>query len=290
MKKVIFFGSSEGSLFTLKKLLSSEEVKVVAVVTSPNKPFPLSIFCQQNNIPVLKFPSKTNQSWLFANEEDVYNKIKELQADLLIVLYFGQKIPIKVINLTKYGGINIHFSLLPKYRGAAPVEWAIVRGEKEVGITLLTLAENIDEGKIIFQTKEPINNTDTAEDIYNRCFSKCSELLIKILPDYFAHKIKLISQDNSQASSAPRLKKDDGKIDWNESSGIIERKIRAFSPWPGTFTFVKLDKSSPLKRLKLLKSHIKDDKLIIDQVQLEGKKPVSFEQFKKGYPNSSLKA
>ncbi len=299
MYKVIFFGSSIHSLPALSELLKQDYIEVVSVVTQPDRPIgrrqvltetPVSLFAKKNNISVIKPESDKTHPWLYKNAKDFGSMIQIIKPDLLIVCYYGQKIPKKIIDAVKYGGLNIHPSLLPKYRGAAPAEWAILKGEKETGVTILTIEQEFDQGKIIAQEKEKLFENDTPEIVYQRLFKKGAELLIKILPDYLNGKISPISQISLISPTlplpyAPRLKKEDGKIDWSKSPSEIERKIRAFSPWPGTFTYVKPDIKSPLKRLKLLKSHMNEDKLIIDIVQLEGKNPVSFEQFKSSYPN-----
>lgn len=250
--KIVFFGSSIHSLPTLKGLIKAG-YNVIAVIKQRNQLTPQAIL--------------------------------KRKPDLLIVAYYGQKIPIEIIKKVKFGGLNIHPSLLPKYRGAAPAEWAILNGEKVTGVTILTLAKEFDTGEIVSQIKEPIYDSDTAEDLYTRLFEKGADLLIKVLPDFLQGKIKLIPQDNTKATFAPKLKREDGKIDWKKTPQEIERMIRAFYPWPGTFTFVQI-KNKKL-RLKILKAHLENGNLIFDQVQLEGKKPVSFTQFKQGYPNST---
>lgn len=268
---IVFFGSSIHSIPTLGKLINAG-YEIAAVVTQPDKetPNPVSEFAQKRHISVIKPQSS--------------KAILQHKPDLLVVTYYGVKIPIDLINKVKFGGVNIHPSLLPKYRGAAPAEWAILNGEKEVGVTILTLSENFDEGEIVAQIKEPILNNDTAEDLYTRLFETGADLLIKILPDFLQGKIKLTSQDNTKATFAPKLKREDGKIDWQKRPAEIERMIRAFYPWPGTWTEVRIKKQES-RRLKILKAHLEKRNLVLDEVQLEGKKPVSFEEFKRGYPN-----
>lgn len=275
---IVFFGSSIHSIPALTKLINAG-YEIAAVVTQPDRPTgrkqvitatPVSEFAQKKGIPVIKPQS----SW---------KAVLELKPNLLVVSYYGEKIPIDLINKVKFGGLNIHPSLLPKYRGAAPVEWAILNGEKETGVTILTISEGFDEGAIVAQIKQPILNNDTAEDCYSRLFEKGADLLIKILPDFLQGKISLKAQDNTKASFAPKLKKEDGEINWKKSPQEIERMIRAFTHWPGTFTYVQIKNEK--FRLKILKAHLKNNKLILDKVQLEGKKPVSFEEFKRGHPN-----
>ncbi|MBI2028956.1 methionyl-tRNA formyltransferase [Candidatus Gottesmanbacteria bacterium] len=278
--RIIFFGSSIHSLPALNKLIQNG-YEITAVVTQPDRPVgrkqvmtptPVSVFARTKNIPIIK-PQSTKP-------------ILQLKPDLLIVCYYGQKIPIELINKVKSGGLNIHPSLLPKYRGAAPSEWAILKGEKETGVTILKLSEEFDEGEIISQVKESILKDDNPENLYARLFKKGADLLIKVLPDFLQDKIELKPQNNSKATFAPKLTKEDGEINWDERPELIERKIRAFTPWPGSFTFVKLNGKT--LRLKVLKAHLKNDKLVLDEVQLEGKNPVSFKEFKTAYPNYSI--
>ncbi len=287
---IVFFGSSIHSLPTLKKLI--QNYTVVAVVTQPDKPVgrkgiitptPVSQYAEDNGLIVIKPQSNKDKPWEYKNPDDVTKTVLELKPDLLVVSYYGQKIPNKLIQNTTYGGLNIHPSLLPKYQGAAPSEWAIINGETETGISILTLDNGFDNGKIVYQEKDKIRNTDTPENIYKRLFEKGAELLITIIPDYIENKIDLKEQDESQVIQAPRLTKDDGKIDWKKSPQEIERKIRAFYPWPGTFTFVKINDKT--LRLKILKAHQERNRLHINTVQLEGKKPVSFTIFKNAYPS-----
>lgn len=282
--RIVFFGSSIHSLPTLTKLIENG-YKIAAVVTKPDSETqtPVAEYAQKNNIPVLKPQSHPLTPWLYKDVKNLVDSLTPFKPDLLVACYYGQKIPIEVIKLARFGGINIHPSLLPKYRGAAPAEWAIANGETETGVTILTLEEEFDQGKIIAQEVIQIEREDNPEILYQNLFKKGAEMLIKILPDFLQGKIELKTQDNSKATAAPRLTRDDGKIDWGKKPVFIERQIRAMSPWPGTFTFININGKK--LRLKILKAHLNLDKLIIDEVQLEGKNPVSFEQFKSAYPD-----
>lgn len=298
--RVIFFGSSIHSLPALENLTKQDYLQVVAVVTQPDRPVgrkqvitptPVAGFAQKNNIEILKFESNPEIPWFYKNQEEVAAIIKKYQPDLIVVCYYGQKLPSPVINIPPKGTLNIHPSLLPKYRGAAPAEWAILNGEKETGVTILTLTPEFDNGKIIIQEPESLYPNDTSETAYQRLFTKGAQLLINILPDYLAGQIAPREQNETLATQARRLTKEDGKIDWKEEPVKIERKIRAFTPWPGTWSFIQLDQihpnSDPL-RIKILKSHLENNLLVIDEVQLEGKTPVPYSQFKSTYPTHQL--
>ena len=317
MKKVriVFFGSSSHSLPTLKTIFKKKGYEITAIVSQPDRPVgrkqiltptPVSEFAQEHKIPLFAPLSQKNKPWLYQNPKKLASQLSVLNPDLLISVYYGQKVSQEIINLAKFGGLNLHPSLLPKYRGASPVKWAIYNGEKETGTTLLKIAKNFDQGEIVVQEKEKIKATDTAETLYARLFQKAAKLLIKTIPDYINGKIKLTKQDNSQASYYPRLIREHGFIKTKdlqqalEGKSIkiarqIERQIRAFHPWPSTYSLVSFyDRSKKLnrqripqqaKRLKILKAHLEKGKLVLDLVQLEGKKPVSFKQFQKAYPN-----
>ncbi|MBL7159636.1 methionyl-tRNA formyltransferase, partial [Candidatus Microgenomates bacterium] len=190
MKKtqIIFFGSSHHSLPTLKTLLKEESCKITAIVSQPDRPVgrkqiltptPVSQFAQKHKIPLFTPLSQKNKPWLYQNPKKLAGQLKPLKPDLLISAYYGQKIPQEIIKLAQYGGLNLHPSLLPKYRGASPVKWAIYNGEKETGITILKIAENFDQGEIAAQEKVKIQLTDTAETLLARLFEKGAKLLIK---------------------------------------------------------------------------------------------------------------
>ncbi len=223
---------------------------------------------------VKKLPRKSD-SWRIHNKVDVF-----------IVADFGEIIPKEILAIPKNGSLCLHPSLLPKYRGASPVEFSIINGEKETGLTIFEMDEKVDHGPIISQFKEKIRDDDTTESLYERLFQAGAEVLITVLPAYLAGKIKPRAQDHSKATYTRRLTRRDGKIDWKKSDREIERFIRAMHPWPGTWTPLRSSGASErqAKRLKILKAHLEKEKLTIDQVQLEGKEPISFKQFLAGHP------
>lgn len=211
---------------------------------------------------------------------NIYKKLNKIKgADVFIVANFGEIISVKTLNLPKYDSLCLHPSLLPKYRGASPVQFAIMKAEKETGMTIFQMDEKVDHGPIIAQFKEKIREDDTAETLYTRLFQLGAEVLVTILPAWIAGRIKARPQDHAKATYAPRLKKEDGRIDWKKKGEEIERFIRAMTPWPGAWTMVDS------KRLKILKAHLENGKLILDLVQLEGKKPITWKQFLAGHPS-----
>ena len=208
------------------------------------------------------------------------------QPDIGIVASFGALIPSDIINWPKKGLLNLHPSLLPKYRGPTPVPSALLNGEKETGLTIIKVDEEIDHGPIVAQFKEAIKPGETSESLLNRLFTLGGQVLTTILPSYLEGKIELREQDHSQATFTQKLTRESGKMDWSKPADYQERFIRAMFPWPGAWTKVKINNQA--KRLKILKAHLQKKKLVLDVVQLEGKKPVTWKQFLEGYPQAKI--
>jgi methionyl-tRNA formyltransferase len=285
--KIIFFGSTTDSVLVLSRL-----DQIICVVTQPPRPVgrkqivtptPVEEWAKKQKIPVLSFPHQKDKPWLFENEQTVIDTLQPFTADLLISACFGQKIPIQTIRSAKLGGLNVHPSLLPKWKGADPVPWAILAGDHQTGVTIVTLEERFDEGKIIAQQKYPITDRDTSDEVRSKLFEIGAELLVENLLDYSSGKNSGKAQKSSSTPFARRLTRKDGFISWEEfhpllisNTDLLDRKLRAFSPWPGIWTVVKM-KNAAKKRLKLIA--LKPSII----VQLEGKKPVPYEQFAKAY-------
>lgn len=313
LTSIIFFGSSHHSLLVLKSLFEHPAYKIIGIVTQPDRPVgrkqiltptPPSLFAQKHNIPLLRPESDPQKSWFYEKEaeEKLFKEIKKLSPDLLIVAYYGQKISERIVKLAKSGGLNLHPSLLPKYRGSSPGQWAILSGEKETGTTILTVAEKFDQGKIVAQAKVPIQDNDNYETLYARCFEAGARLLLETLPNYIRGEIKLERQPHrSPTPYARKITKEDGKIDWSKPDDFIERQIRAFYPWPGAWTTLEellknylycncdrkyntYKKGLGEKRVKILKSHLDNQgKLVIDELQLEGKNALPWKTFEASY-------
>lgn len=286
----IFFGSSIHSLKIINALLNTQNVSLVGLVTQPDKPTgrkqvltptPVSEFAALHNINIYKPESKENTPCELTDPNLLLEFIKKLNPDLIVVAYYGQKIPSPVINYPKYGALNIHPSLLPEYPGSSPAVYAILDGKQNSGVTILKMNEEFDAGEIIAQQTEKILDTDSPNDLYERLFTKGADLLVKTLPDYLEGEIKLRPQGVRTTAYAKRLSKEDGKIDWSKDPQYLERFIRAMLPWPTAWTNIEINGEQ--KRLKILNSHLENNNLLLDLVQLEGKKPVSFKQLKEGY-------
>lgn len=310
--RTVFFGSTTDSLIVLNALsewsTSVYRMSIVAVVTQPPRPVgrkqiltptPVQEWTKGHNIPVLSFPSDPDHPNLYADEQTVVDTLEPLKADLLVTASYGQKIPTKTITDATYGGLNVHPSLLPRWRGADPVPWAIMSGDRQTGVTVLTLTEKFDEGKIIAQKKVPITDNDTTELLRANLFTLGAQLLIEVLPDYFSGKNKGSVQKKSDTPYAKRLTRDDGFEPWEhmknalkntQEAARIERKFRALTPWPGLWTRLPSLRSgnggqATDLRLKILSCHLTHDTYFsLDTVQLEGKKPVLFTQFLAAYP------
>jgi methionyl-tRNA formyltransferase len=163
-------------------------------------------------------------------------KIKNIKPDLIVVVAYGQIIPKSIIYLPQHNSINLHFSLLPKYRGASPVQWALLNGEEKTGITIFQLNEKMDEGDILSQEAVEILPGEKGFELEARLAERGAALLVRTVSQI--NKIELIKQDHAQATLAPKLKKEDGRIDWTKDAILIDRQVRAFNPWPSTFAFL----------------------------------------------------
>lgn len=211
-----------------------------------------------------------------------FKKTKELKPDLVIVASYGKIIPKEILEIPKYGCLNVHPSLLPKHRGPSPIQSAILNGDKETGVTIILMDEKIDHGKIISNSKFLISKKFTYPELSQKLAELGTKLLMETIPKWIRGKIEPQAQNELKASYTKILKKEDGKIDWKKPAEEIERQIRAFHPWPGVFTFIK-HKGKNL-RVKILEADIsKDNRLIIKKVQPEGKKAMALEEFKRGY-------
>jgi methionyl-tRNA formyltransferase len=236
--KTIFMGTAELSCASLEKL--AEKFSVAAVVTQPDKPkgrelklqfSPVKILAEKLKLPVLQ-PAK-------ARDEKFISELHGLKPDLIVVVAYGQILPPSILDLPKFGCVNVHTSLLPKYRGASPIQSAILNGETETGVTIMKMDAGLDTGEIISQARTPILPEDNSQTLHDRLARLGAELLVETIPDYVAGKISPQPQPAEGASYAAKIKKEDGKIDWDEPAEKILNRLRAFTPWPGAFTFLR---------------------------------------------------
>jgi len=270
--KIVFIGTSEFGAVILNRLVKNN-YKPVLVITQPDKP-------AGRKQTLTPSPVKKEAKLLEVGYD--LEEIKKIKPDLIITAAYGKIIPKEILEIPKYGALNVHPSLLPKYRGPSPIQTAILNGDKETGLTIMLMDQKIDHGPIIAQNKYKIGENITYQELEKILADQGAKLLIETLPKWIKREIKAKEQNHSKASYTKIIKKEDGKIDWNKPAQEIERKIRAFDPWPGAFTFIK--KKDKKIRVKILEAELsKDNKLIIKKLQPEAKKPMSFEEFKKGY-------
>lgn len=291
--KIVFFGTPSYVLPILTKLHKAfvtgpGKSPITAVVTQPPKPVGRKQILTYSPI----------DKWAHEHKIPIYYSAKEIienppDATLGVLASYGEIIKKDVINLFPQGILVIHPSLLPKYRGASPIPAAIANRDEVTGCSIIRMDEKMDHGPIVTQFKEEILPEDNAETLRNRIFEKSADVLTEMLPAYIQGKITLKKQNDEEATFTKLMKKEDGFIDINRKiPEEVDSFIRAMSPWPGAWTFVYLptSKGQVKHRLKLLKSHIEDGKLILDEVQLEGKGPVSWKQFKDGYKEATFTA
>ena len=246
-------GTPEFAVTSLKALIESEN-EIVGVVCQPDKPKgrgleivppPTKILAEKHSIPVLQ-PAKIKT-------EEFFIELKKFNPDLICVAAYGKILPKNILDLPFYGCINVHASLLPKYRGAAPINWAIIRGEKVAGITTMKMDEGMDTGVMLLKKEVPIDDEDTGETLSGKLSEIGGKLLIETIRLLKEGRPNPIPQDHSLATYAPMLKKEDGKIDWEKPAEEIRNLIRGTLPWPGAYT--NLDG----KLLKIFKARLVED-------------------------------
>ncbi|HEX3856061.1 MAG TPA: methionyl-tRNA formyltransferase [Verrucomicrobiae bacterium] len=254
---IVFMGTAELSCASLEKLASGSQFQIAAVVTQPDKPkgremklqfSPVKILAEKLRLPILQ-PVK-------ARDEKFISQLRELKSDLIVVVAYGQILPQSILDLPKFGCLNVHTSLLPKFRGASPIQSAILNGETETGVTIMKMDAGLDTGGIISQTRTPILPEDNSQTLHDRLAQIGAELLVETIPDYVSGKILPKPQPAEGASYAAKIKKEDGKIDWNEPAEKILTRLRAFTPWPGAFTFLpdSVGRASPRAEIEDSKS------------------------------------
>ncbi len=297
--KIIFFGTSNFAVPALETLVK-EGYEIVAVITNPDEPVgrkkvltppPVKVAAEKYEIKILQ-PEKLRNNPEFAEE------LKNLKPDVGVVAAYGKIIPAEIINLPRLGILNIHPSLLPKYRGPTPIQTTILNGEKETGVTIIKIDEEADHGLILESKKWEIESRIKFEELSSASAELGAELLIKILPDYLAGKIELRLQDHSQATFTKKFARDDARINWNKTAEEIDCQIRALNPEPGVWTIWNG------RMLKILEAGIisgegrqngqvfqEENKIavgtakgliVLKTIQLEGKKVILAEDFARG--------
>jgi len=316
--KIIFFGTGEFGEKVLRKMCDLR-YEPVLIITSKDKPKGRKLTLSPSPVKVFS----QNYTLFFKEIEDLKDKnfieqLKKIKPDLIVVADFGKLIPSEILNIPSHGCLNVHPSLLPKYRGPSPIQFAILNGEKETGVSVILMDEKIDHGPILFQKRTIIGEEETYLQLRDRLAEMGGEILGDVIPDWIRGKIQLHPQNEKEATYTRFLKKEDGKINWKNSANKIFCQIRAFHPWPGTFTFwerkmvriknMKKFEEKKLIRLKILKGKISHPSLVkfkpgrtflknekeicvqcgkgileIKELQVEGKKPTKAEDFLRGH-------
>ena len=300
--RVVFIGTGEIGLPTLRALQKSEH-ELEGVVTQPDKPAgrhqkitppPIGAAVSGSQISILR-PARIK-------DRQSTEQIRALQPDVIVVMAYGQILPHEVLEIPKIACLNLHASLLPRWRGAAPIQAAIASGDRETGITVMYMDEGLDTGDILLQRTIDILPNDTGETLHDRLAQVSPESLLEALDLLASGNAPRTVQDNALATYAPKLRREDGQIDWSESADVIQRKIRAFNPWPGVFTGIVMEPDAR-RNLKIFAAAIadlrgkpgeilrRDNELIVaagkgalslGEVQLEGKRRMSATQFLRG--------
>ncbi len=295
---VVFMGTPDFAVPALQRLIA--HYTVIGVVTQPDRPAgrkrqvqmsPVKQVALAADIPVFQ-PEKLRRP-------EAIEELKQWQPDLYVVAAFGQILPQAVLDIPPHGSINIHASLLPRWRGAAPIQAVIRAGDAATGITIMRMDAGLDTGPILSQRAIALAPDETGQSLHDKLAELGGDLLIETLPGYLSGDLLPQPQDDSLMTLAPRIKKEEGHIDWTQPAAQIERTMRAFTPWPGTFTYWDD------QQLKILAGHVSagaaapgqvvasgdlaaigtgDGLFIPDRLQLEGRKPVMLVEFLRGYP------
>ena len=301
--RIIYMGTPAFAISPLQKILDSEH-EVIAVVTAPDKKSgrgkqltasPIKVFCTENNLPILQPPNLRDESFV--------SELKEHNADVFVVVAF-RMLPKEVWSIPSKGSFNLHASLLPKYRGAAPIHWAIIYGEEETGVTTFFINEQIDTGEIIAQKQTTILADENTGNLSNRLKSLGADLVLETLQSIAAGKVHTIPQPKTEKHLAPKLKRENTQLQWNEDGKVIERFVRGLQPYPcawtslqnnGTSTYCKIHQVEFFEGKQILQPgrvfidnrklmvSVQNGSIHVKRLQLQNKKPMSDFELINGY-------
>jgi methionyl-tRNA formyltransferase len=303
--RILFIGTGKIGVPVLRSLLQSEEDELVGVVTQPDKPAgraqrieapPIKLALAGSALPILQ-PARIKR-------EETVAEIRALAPDVIVVMAYGQILPRSLIEIPRVACLNLHASLLPRHRGAAPIQAAIVAGDRQSGITVMYMDEGLDTGDILSKSCLEIAADETGGSLHDRLADIAPAALNEALTHLRKGDAPRIPQDSSVASYAPKLERENGRIDWTESATLIERKIRAFNPWPGAFTLVR-NEAGRERKLKIFSAGVvaaaakkapgdilrsggsivilaNEGALSLGEVQLEGKRRMGAAEFLRG--------
>ena len=300
--RIIFMGTPDFAAQTLKALIDGPD-EVVAVVTQPDRakgrgkkisPPPVKVVAETADIPVLQ-PTKIKT-------EEFYNGLVSYHPDLIVVTAYGRILPKSLLELAPLGCINVHGSLLPQYRGAAPIQWAVIKGDNEVGVTIIQMDEGMDTGDMLLKASILADHGETSGSLFDKLATLGSETLLRAIKGLQEGLIPPTPQDHSLATMAPMLKKTDGHIDWQKDAREIECLIRGLDPWPSAYCFLEgmrlrlfcpevVHKESDSQPGTLLQADKRGmliacgkNCLLVHEIQPEGKKRMAVEAFVCGKP------
>lgn len=298
--RIVFCGTPAFAVPSLRLLLAQPDFEVAAVITQPDRPqgrghevvvSPVKAAAMEANVPVFQ-PEKVR-----SEESEAY--LRNAAADAIVIIAYGQIIPERLIEIPRLGWINVHGSLLPKYRGAAPINWAILNGETRTGLTTMQIDAGLDTGAMLLKYETEIAPDETAPQLTARLSEAGAPLTVETLRALSAGMLHAVPQDDSQKSFAPQLEKEDGRVDWSLNARQIYNRIRGLQPWPGTFTKFRgktchiwgvpasAASSEPVGTLlahgdQLLVACGERTTLGLESVQMEGRKRVTAREFANG--------
>lgn len=306
--RTVFMGTSDFAAVILEDLLGAG-YNVVSVWTQADKKAGRK---QKLRKSAVKMVAENNKLAIFEPakfDAEAIRELKEQKPDLIIVAAYGKILPPEVLDIPGFGALNVHPSLLPKFRGPSPIQNTLLEGERETGTTIILMNEKVDAGDVLSQRKSAVGENETYPELLSRLAELSSDLLLETLPLWAERKIKPVPQDESQATYCQLIERSDGQIIWTDDTASIYNRYRAFLAWPGLFTFwEKDDLNLRLKLLKIRPDHRQnksednrfgqvfrlDDKvavktsdgsILLEEVQLEGKKNLPIEDFLVGYPD-----
>lgn len=272
--RIIFFGTPDYVIPILDKLYKYHEI--VAVVTQSPKPVGRD----------KKLTYSAVDQWAFKKHIlRNFDYVDLPEADMGVCASFGMIIPKVILDSFSHGIINIHPSLLPQFRGSSPIQSTIISGINPTGVSIIKMSEKMDAGPILTQFKEDVTSDDTNETLRARLFEKSADVLLEMIPAYIDGKINLKPQDESKVTITKMIKKEDGYVDlYTNSHDLIWKKYRAYNPWPGIWTLLRLKApEGQAQRVKIIKCRFEDNKLIVDEVQPESKNPTNWNVFRRTY-------
>ncbi len=247
-------GTAPLSCASLRALLHERQFKVVAVVTQPDRPkgrdlklqpSPVKVLAAGAAVPVLQ-PER-------ARDPAFLQQLQQFRPDLIAVAAYGQILPASLLELPRFGCVNVHTSLLPKYRGAAPIQWALINGDAETGVTIMKMDAGLDTGDILTQERTAITAEDDAQSLHDRLAAIGAALLVRTIPDFVNGRIVPRPQTSEGAVYAPKIKKEDGLVDWNGPAEALWNRLRGLVPWPGLFTLLHIGEKRVM--LKIWQAH-----------------------------------